>query len=386
MKTAHWRSKWSCSIWQERGGPATPAPSCYAWAFWAIKISSHWSDDLDITWNVDLFLWPWPATISARGLHIRRFQFLHLQKWLWEIHSNAMVLSSAPSDKFAINVKMKAQSSQFGLQWLSTFATTWRMLRTRCPSMRECLHRGCVPILHECIPWPHRADVPPKLFLWIWLCSPRLQRKKLGEFSILSCPDFQAPRIGGKLQVESSCLSASKLAFWVLGRDSVWKLLLLRTYAKQRQEIPKYRCGLDQIVAAVHIQKSNKDTKKQPSRAHPSMFYNVSKGCGKALPVKAFVQFLARASRIQNSWLDFLGVAFHGLKQKQAWGFNGVDKGFEHVARRCWRSRAAPIPSKCSMACFSRHPLVGPSSAQKPYHNFSSLQFGPPTSSTRVAA
>ena len=27
-KTAHWRSKWSCSIWQERGGPATPAPSC----------------------------------------------------------------------------------------------------------------------------------------------------------------------------------------------------------------------------------------------------------------------------------------------------------------------------------------------------------------------
>ena len=27
-KTAHWRSNWSCSIWQERGGPATPAPSC----------------------------------------------------------------------------------------------------------------------------------------------------------------------------------------------------------------------------------------------------------------------------------------------------------------------------------------------------------------------
>ena len=143
--------------------------------------------------------------------------------------------------------------------------------------------------------------------------------KQLGEFSIWSCPDVQAPRIGGKLQVESSCLSASKLAFWVLlvGRDSVWKLLLLRTYAKQRQEIPKYRCGLDQIVAAVHIQKYNKHIKKQPSRAHPSMLYNVSKGCGKALPVKAFVQFLARASRIQNSWRDFFGVAFHGLKQKQ---------------------------------------------------------------------
>ena len=101
------------------------------------------------------------------------------------------------------------------------------------------------------------------------------------------------------------------------GRDSVWKLLLLRTYAKQRQVIPKYRCGLDQIVAAVHLQKHNKHTKKQPSRAHPSMFYNVSNGCGKALPVRAFVQFLARASRIQNSWRDFLGVAFHGLKQKQ---------------------------------------------------------------------
>ena len=142
-------------------------------------------------------------------------------------------------------------------------------------------------------------------------------RKKLGAFSIWSRPDFQAPRIGGKLQVESSCLSASKLAFWVLGRNSVWKLLLLRTYTKQRQDIPKYRCGLDQIVAAVHIQKYNKHTKKQPSRAHPSMLYNVSKGCGKALPVKAFVQFLARASRIQNSWRDFFGVAFHGLKQKQ---------------------------------------------------------------------
>ena len=148
-------------------------------------------------------------------------------------------------------------------------------------------------------------------------------QKKLGDFSIWSRPDFQALRISGKLQVESSCLSVSKLAFWVLGRDSVWKLLLLRTYAKQRQEIPKYRCGLDQIVAAVHIQKYNKHTKKQPSRAHPSMFYNVSnvsnvsKGCGKALPVKAFVQFLAQASRIQNSWRDFFGVAFHGLKQKQ---------------------------------------------------------------------
>ena len=89
------------------------------------------------------------------------------------------------------------------------------------------------------------------------------------------------------------------------------------THAKRRQVVPKYRCGLDQIVAAVHIQKHNKHTKKQPSQAHPSMFYNASNGCGKALPVKAFVQFLAGASRIRNSWRDFLGVAFHGLKQKQ---------------------------------------------------------------------
>ena len=191
-------------------------------------------------------------------------------------------------------------------------------------------------------------------------------------------------------------LSASKLAFWVLGRDSVWKLLLLRTYAKQRQEIPKYRCGLDQIVAAVHIQKYNKHTKKQPSRAHPSMLYNVSKGCGKALPVKAFVQFLARASRIQNSWRDFFGVAFHGLKQKQQQICTAMcGHGVSTVSTRDsnmlhWDGvDEAELPQSQaneSMACFNRHPLVGPSSAQKPYHNFSSLQFGQPTSSTRVAA
>ena len=29
----HWCSNWSCSIWQERCGPAAPAPSCRAWAF-----------------------------------------------------------------------------------------------------------------------------------------------------------------------------------------------------------------------------------------------------------------------------------------------------------------------------------------------------------------
>ena len=209
----------------------------------------------------------------CQGLHIRRFQFLHLQKWLWEIHSNAMVLSSAPSDKFPTILQAQEECSLTielellnltGMRWAShactllpmlelfeqlechgtsqmtwhhlkcrliwwpqpgtisardstsdafnfcisrsgcgryiatqwfwaalhlinlpptskgrpnptnlvcsgyrtsAFATTWRMLRTRCPSMRECLHRGCVPILHECIPWPHRADVPSEMVM-----------------------------------------------------------------------------------------------------------------------------------------------------------------------------------------------------------------------------
>ena len=73
------------------------------------------------------------------------------------------------------------------------------------------------------------------------------------------------------------------------------------------------------------------------------MFYNASKGCGKALPVKAFVQFLARASRTQNSWRDFFGGCFSWIETETAadlysnvwaWGFNGVDKGFENVALR----------------------------------------------------
>ena len=179
-------------------------------------------------------------------------------------------------------------------------------------------------------------------------------REKLARFSIWSCPDFQAPGIGGKLQVESSCLSASKLAFWVLGGDSVWKLLLLRTYAKQRQEIPKYRCGLDQIVAAVHIHKYNKHTKKQPSRAHPSMFYNVSKGCGKALPVKAFVQFLARASRIQNSWRDFLELLFMDwnrnssrfVQQCVGMGFQRCRQGIRTCCETVLTKQSCPNPKQ----------------------------------------
>ena len=62
--------------------------------------------------------------------------------------------------------------------------------------------------------------------------------------------------------------------------------------------------------------------------------------------------------------------------------FQRFNKTFKHVAlRRCWPSRAAPMPSKRSMACFVRHPLVGPSNARKPYHSCSSLQFGQPKSS-----
>ena len=68
-----------------------------------------------------------------------------------------------------------------------------------------------------------------------------------------------------------------------------------------------------------------------------------------------------------------------------AWGFNGFNKPFEHVAlRQCWQRSDAPMRSKCSMACFIRHPVVGPSNAQKAYHNFSSLQFGQPTSYSSV--
>ena len=53
-KNAYWRSNWSCSIWQERGGPATPAP-CQCLSFLSnqnLMALVRWPD---ITWNVDLF-------------------------------------------------------------------------------------------------------------------------------------------------------------------------------------------------------------------------------------------------------------------------------------------------------------------------------------------
>ena len=61
-----------------------------------------------------------------------------------------------------------------------------------------------------------------------------------------------------------------------------------------------------------------------------------------------------------------------------AWGFNGVNKRFEHVAlRRCCGGRAAPIPSRCSMACFSRHSLVGREAI-----SFSAVKLVSPANST----
>ena len=112
----------------------------------------------------------------CQGLHIRRFQFLHLQKWLWEIHGNAMVLSSAPSDKFATNVKMKAQSNQFGLQWLSNIRFCHHMkdaqdemsLNAGMLASRVCANTARMYSLAS------SSRCPTKLFLWIWLCSPRL--------------------------------------------------------------------------------------------------------------------------------------------------------------------------------------------------------------------
>ena len=53
-KNAHWRSNWSRSIWQERGGPATPAPSCQCLSFLSnqnLMALVRWPD----IWNVDLF-------------------------------------------------------------------------------------------------------------------------------------------------------------------------------------------------------------------------------------------------------------------------------------------------------------------------------------------
>ena len=212
----------------------------------------------------------------------------------------------------------------------------------------------------------------------------------LGEFS-QSCPEVQAPRIGGKQQVESYCLRAraSKLAFWVLGRDRVRKLLLLWTHEKRRQELPKYHQDLDQIVAAVHIQRSNKQTKtkkKQPSRAHPSMFFDVSKGCGKALPGKAFVRRMQNYCQVFFStwscfswveteaaadlYIDMWACFNSSTRDSNMLHWDGVDKAELPQCRA-----NAPRPALLDT------PLVGPSNARKPYHNFSSLQFGQPTSS-----
>ena len=141
------------------------------------QLKSHGTSQM--TWHhlkCRLIWWPQPGTISARDSTSDAFNFCISRsgcgryiatQWFWAaLH----LINLPPMSKWRPNATNLVCSGYR----TSAFATTWRMLRTRCPSMRECLHRGCVPILHACIPWPHRADVPPKLFLWIWLCSPRL--------------------------------------------------------------------------------------------------------------------------------------------------------------------------------------------------------------------
>ena len=120
------------------------------------------------------------------------------------------------------------------------------------------------------------------------------------------------------------------------------------------------------------IQKQKQEQPKGPSRARFPMFYNVSNGCGKALPGKAFVQFLARASRIQNSWQFFLGlgVPFHKLKQKQQQICTSI---CGHGVSTVWTSDSnmlhwdgvdqGELPkcqAKAPWPCFIRHPFSWP--------------------------
>ena len=119
-----------------------------------------------MTWHhlkCRLIWWPQPGTISARDSTSDAFNFCISRsgcgrciatQWFWAaLH----LINLPPMSKWRSNPTNLVCSGYR----TSAFAVTWRMLRTRCPSMRGCLHRGCVPILHECIPWPHRADVPP---------------------------------------------------------------------------------------------------------------------------------------------------------------------------------------------------------------------------------
>ena len=75
-------------------------------------------------WRPNGTNWPRPATISARDSTSDAFNFLfpperqsvggrHFLKWLCEINSNAVVLSSAPFDKFATRVKWKHNATNW---------------------------------------------------------------------------------------------------------------------------------------------------------------------------------------------------------------------------------------------------------------------------------
>ena len=153
-KTAHWRSNWSCSIWQERGGHAcTLLPMLELFE----QLKSRGTSQM--TWHhlkCRLIWWPQPGTISARDSTSDAFNFCISRSGCGR-YIALHLINLPPMSKWRPNPTNLVCSGYR----TSAFATTWRMLRTRCPSMRECLHRGCVPILHECIPWPHRADVPP---------------------------------------------------------------------------------------------------------------------------------------------------------------------------------------------------------------------------------
>ena len=80
-----------------------------------------------------------------------------------------MVLSSAPSHKFATNVKMKAQSNQFGLQWLSNIRFRHHMkdaqdemsLNAGMLASRVCANTARMYSLAS------SSRCPTKLFLWI---------------------------------------------------------------------------------------------------------------------------------------------------------------------------------------------------------------------------
>ena len=122
-----------------------------------------------MTWHhlkCRLIWWPQPGTISARDSTSDAFNFCISRsgcgryiatQWFWAaLH----LINLPPTSKGRPNPTNLVCSGYR----TSAFATTWRMLRKRCPSMRKCLHRGCVPILHEfrslasssrCPTWPN---------------------------------------------------------------------------------------------------------------------------------------------------------------------------------------------------------------------------------------